>query len=602
LIKWESRRIAKLILEMHGSESSKIQDAAAKDGDGWRVPQYGDIAILLPVLTHADAIEDALRELEIPYVLEGGKFYYARSEVSSAITVMRAIANPNDSVALYGSLRSVFFGLSDEDLLRAHMDGLLLDYREKAPRESALYQPFEILRDLHRHRHERRASETFETLLQKTGAREVLAARGFQSLANLNKLGRTLRVLQGAGTFSQVVDLLRTMDEEGLAESESRLMEERGNAVRVMTIHKAKGLDFPIVFVATLGVEKRARSKRLLADPRKRKIFGLIAGPADSGLYTHSWKELSDEEKRREDAELVRLLYVALTRARDCLILSTHTAGWKKEEDSELWKPDTKGTRLGPLGAFLEDCYSGKSELVRMIDVEDLDGKPSPAKASRSQSTPDWQAVASRDYEELRSLLANTPSAGVLKAAGRDIDGIGVEDRASEDRTAEAAGNRSIRLGVAFHEAMERVDFSAADDLSRLAQHMAARHRLDPASMRMLEDMMHSSLTSELLGRARIAARSNKRILREVPFVRPMDAASIEEGKIDLLFEGESGWVLVDYKTDWVSDRAEEVEEFFRRKYAAQIREYVDALRALSVKVESAFLLLARTGDAVRMI
>ena len=78
--------------------------------------------------------------------------------------------------------------------------------------------------------------------------------RGFQSLANLNKLGRMLRAFQGDTTFSQVVDLLGAVDEEGLAESESRLMEERSNAVRIMTIHKAKGLDFPIVFVPELSV------------------------------------------------------------------------------------------------------------------------------------------------------------------------------------------------------------------------------------------------------------------------------------------------------------------------------------------------------------
>ena len=155
---------------------------------------------------------------------------------------------------LYGSLRSIFFGLSDEDLLQAHIGGLPLDYRKEVPRESPLCHPFEILRDLHGKRHERRASETFEVLLQKTGAREVLAVRGFQSLANLNKLGRTLRAFQGDATFSQVIDLLDTIDEEELAESESRLMEERSNAVRIMSIHKAKGLDFPIVFAAALGL------------------------------------------------------------------------------------------------------------------------------------------------------------------------------------------------------------------------------------------------------------------------------------------------------------------------------------------------------------
>ncbi len=360
---------------MNGSKDWKVQDPGEISGDGWRAPQYGDIAVLLPVLTHVHVLEEKFRDLGIPYVLEGGKFYYARSEVSSALLVLRAIANPNDSVALYGSLRSIFFGLSDEDLLRAHIDGLPLDYRKEVPRDSPLCHPFEILRDLHRRRHARRASETFEILLQKTGAREVLAVRGFQSLANLNKLGRTLRAFQGDATFSQVIDLLGAIDEEGLAESESRLMEERSNAVRIMTIHKAKGLDFPIVFAAALGLGTVSRSKDVLVDRAEKRIFAIKVGSKDSGLRTSRWKELADEEKKRENAELVRLLYVALTRARDHLILSTHTAGSRKPEGSEHYVPKTEGTRLNPLDSFLADCYSGKNDLAHLIDGASLDAK-----------------------------------------------------------------------------------------------------------------------------------------------------------------------------------------------------------------------------------
>jgi ATP-dependent exoDNAse (exonuclease V) beta subunit len=601
-IELESRRIAKLIREIHGSESWKIEDPAEKGGDGRRTPGYGDIAVLLPVLTHADILEEEFRDMGIPYVLEGGKFYYARSEVSSAITVLRAVANPNDNVALYGSLRSIFFGLSDEDLLRAHIEGLPLDYRKETPEESALHHPYEILRDLHLRRHERRASETFEILLQKTGAREVLAANGFQSLANLNKLGRTLRAFQGEATFSQVVELLATMDEEGLAESESRLMEERSDAVRVMSIHKAKGLDFPIVVVAALGLKKQARGKSILSDPREKKIFALSFGSRDSGLQTPRWKELADEEKIRENAELVRLLYVGLTRARDHMILSAHTTGWKKVEGSGKWILATENTRLDPLGSFLADCYSAGSGLVRLIDADRLDAAGAVPKSAQSKSDMNWQALAIREYKELRALLANTPSSGNMKAAGQVQDTLGSEDSAVEERVPEAAGNRGIRLGVAFHEAMERVDLSSAKSPPEFTRDVATRHRLDPENTGLLESMMQVCVSSELLSRARGAGQAKRRILREFSFVRPLDSGAIEEGKIDLLFEEEDGWVLVDYKTDWVSKKSEGVAEFFRNKYEGQIREYVDALRAFSVTVKSAYLLLARTGEAVQII
>ena len=598
-VECESKRIAGLIRTMQGSASWKIRDAEEKEGSRWRVPRYGDISILLPVITYAYVLEEALRDLEIPYVLEGGKFYYARSEVSSAITVLRAVANPNDTVALYGSLRSIFFGFSDEELLQARTEGQEFDYRQDAPPESPLKRSYEILMDLHRHRHERRASETFEILLQKTGAREVLATRGFQSLANLNKLGRMLRTLQGENTFSQVVELLAAMDEERLAESESRLMEERSDAVRIMSIHKAKGLDFPIVFIAALGLKKQFRGNNLLADPRERKLFALSIGSKDTGVQTPGWDALDDGEKKREIAELTRLLYVALTRARDHLILSTHTAAWRKPDNAAQWIPATDATRLSPLGPFLEDCLLGDTNLVRLIDAGELDASVVPPKTAGAQTGKNWRAIAESEYKALHALLRDTPAAGKGKTA---TDTAVQDDDESNDREPQAVENRAVRLGLAFHEAMERVDIFYRKDWTQMAQELNTRYKLDRENARKLEEMMHISLSSELLERARAAASLGKRVLRELPFVRRLDQGTIEEGKIDLLFEEEDGWVLVDYKTDWVSRDDESAVEFFRKKYSGQIREYIEAVQSLSLKATSAYLLLARTGNAVKLL
>lgn len=585
----EAARIAVLIGRIcSGAAEWTVEDAGKR-----RTPRYGDIAILLPVLSRADILEDALREREIPYVLEGGKFYYARSEVSSAITILRAVANPNDSVALYGGLRSIFFGFSDEDLLRARKRGERLDYRARLPEDSPLFHPFAILRELHERRHDRPASETFEILLQKTGAREVLAARGFQSLANLGKLARTLRSLQGDATFSQVVGLLSTMDEEGLAESESRLMEERSNAVRIMSIHKSKGLDFPIVFVASLGLKRKARNKNLLVDYHRKKVFGLSIG---RGLRTPGWNELSEEERKREDAELVRLLYVALTRPRDHLIISTHTQKWKPAGEGGQWIPETQGTRLKPLAQLLEDSLGGDSAWARWIDVETLDAPGKPRQQALLPQTRDWGAVIAREYETLRQLL-RTPASGELKAAGQASRQRG--NRAPEDRDSALSGDRSVRLGVAFHEAMETIDMARPENWRRHLGELAARYSLDRQCVGDFEAMMQATLSSDMFSRALGAVQSGARVLRELPFVRQRPDGTVVEGKIDLLFEEPRGWVLVDYKTDWVSGQAQEAAEHFRQRYSDQIGEYVEALRSLQIQVSAAYLLLARTGAAI---
>ncbi len=597
----EASRVVKLITQMRGGADWEVFDSSSEGDQAWRAPRYGDMAILLPVLTRVDIFEDALREAEIPYVLEGGKFYYARSEVSSALTILRAVANPNDAVALYGSLRSIFFGLSDEDLLRAHIDGQPFDYRREIGEESPLFHPYEVLRDLHQYRHERRASETLEILLQKTGAREVLAAHGFQSLANLSKLVRTLRALQGEVTFSQVIELLQKMDEEGLAESESRLMEERSDAVRVMSIHKAKGLDFPIVFVAGLGLKKLVRSGNFLADHHQRKVFALSVGPKELGLQTPGWKELVEAEKKRENAELVRLLYVGLTRARDHLILCTHTRSWKKLQGTDQLIPNVEGTRLKPLSSFLADCYSQGTNLANIIDTASLDAASSPRQVTRKPKRQDWGNILKRQYQELHTLLRNTPSARDLRAPAESADSSGGEDHPAEDRLPDAVRDRAIRIGVAFHEAMERIDFFQLASVADWAGEAGARHKLDEESVHRLKDMLHQSLTSNLIERACQAVRSGGRILRELPFVRPLNCMAIEEGKIDLLFEEAGGWVLVDYKTDALPQGRRNIAEYFRDKYVGQIRAYAEALAALPVKVEAAYLLLARTGDSIEI-
>jgi ATP-dependent helicase/nuclease subunit A len=328
-------------------------------------------------------------------------------------------------------------------------------------------------------------------------------------------------------------------------------------------------------------------------------VFGLSIGPKESGLQTPGWKELSDEERKRENAELVRLLYVAVTRARDHLVLCTHTQNWKVPEHGQH-VPDTDGTRLKPLSPLIENCLSKETGLVHWLDAGSLDAPKRPRQQPLTE-TRDFKTVLENEYRELRTILSDTPSSRDLKPAGKGKGESDQADSAPEDRSPEAAGNRSVRLGVAFHEAMERVDLFRQEDLGGAVRELIARHSLDRDSAGKLLEMIRTTLSSELMERARAAANAGGRILRELPFVRPLNGG-VEEGKIDLLFEEREGWVLIDYKTDWVSSKMENVEEYFLGKYSGQIREYAGALNALSVKVSSAYLLLARTGTAIQVV
>ena len=569
----EAERIANLIClicRTRDSDLYRVQDAAASGVR--RSAHYGDIAILLPTLTHADALEDALREADVPYVLEGGRLYYTRGEVGSAVTALSAIANPGNEAALCGALKSIFFGISDEDLLRARMEGIAPDYRRPVPDNSPFHAPFEILRELHKQRHERPASETFEILLRETGAREILAARGRQHLANLTKISRALRAIEGAGRngFSRTIELLSILEKEELNESESRLAEARSDAVRVMTIHKSKGLDFPIVIAAMLGLKKKAQTKTLLADRHQRKLFAVKAGDKASGRWTEGWEKLDEGDRRREDAELARLLYVALTRARDHLVLSTHTNKREKTEQ-ESFAPDVSGTRLEPLKDVLRKCLADET-LARRIDVKRLDTAARVQLARSGQ----WSAASGqqensrfeegiesvkRQYRELRELVENmsndmearasSPASneGTVYNTGDPIKQVDSPPASTAGKNKTVVRRRSVRVGTAFHEVMERVDLKELTGLAELLREAGTRSNLSGTDQQKLEDMVEKCLASNLMQRARKAAREGRRVLRETPFVRQLEKGRTEEGRIDLLFEEDGAWTLVDYKT-----------------------------------------------------
>jgi ATP-dependent exoDNAse (exonuclease V) beta subunit len=233
-------------------------------------------------------------------------------------------------------------------------------------------------------------------------------------------------------------------------------------------------LDFPIVIVASLGLKRQNRTGKLLADFHRKRIFGLRIGPKDSGLRTPGWDELSGEEKKREDAELVRLLYVAMTRARDHLILSTHAQKWEKPESGDLWIPDMESTRLKPLSPFLIPCFSEGNDLVRWVDVAELDAESGPPQTVSVPKMKDWRAIAEREYQELHALLRTTPSAENLQAAGQVTSETDAGDRAPEDRMPEAAANRAVRLGTAFHEAMERMSLFSLTAWLNACRHQAS--------------------------------------------------------------------------------------------------------------------------------
>ena len=298
-----------------------------RDGDSVRPVRPGDVALLVRRMSpdFIDPFETALVAHGVPYRLVGGKEYFARDEVQALTAVLRAIDNPVDRLAVFTALRSPFFGFSDDDLWQFVSSGGNLNYLAPIPddaRNRELLAPaFKDLTRLHRLRRVAPPSDVLMALFQRTRALAGFRLRrgGDQALANLWKTVDLARAYEAAGpaTLRTVVRFLEEERQAGTEEGDSPVGEQAGAQVEVVTVHRAKGLEYPIVVLADILAGQH------------RVEGSIVSHAAGEGwlqvgsFKPEGWDEAKAAENLQEEAEERRLLYVALTRARDHLVIPT---------------------------------------------------------------------------------------------------------------------------------------------------------------------------------------------------------------------------------------------------------------------------------------
>jgi ATP-dependent helicase/nuclease subunit A len=354
--------------------------------EGWR-PR--DVAVLLPALTQVKAYEYALRRFAIPYEIVRGRGFYQCQEIRDLVHLLAAVVDPEDDLALTAALRSPLFGLSDTALERlAAVPGRLgaavarADVALEPDDSAALGEARRTLATLRAARDRVTVAELLTQAIDATGIEPVLAAQfhGAQKVANVRKLVARARA-QGSRGFldaATFVGRARGLLDEVAREPEAARLAADVDAVQVMTVHQAKGLEFPVVVLPDLGREApRDFRSPVVVDPR----FGLLAA-ATFGAGRHRLAHALIEDWRRDDrergeAERARLLYVACTRARELLVLC-----------------EGKGRRAALAAA---------------------DGEP-----ERSACEQIWSFLG---RERVAAFLAGSATQTVLAAAGEDADG-----------------------------------------------------------------------------------------------------------------------------------------------------------------------------------
>ncbi len=555
--------------------------------NGTRLVEYGDVSLLFRKMTNAGVYVDAFRERGVPHVVEAGRGFFATQEVTDFLNLLACLAYPEDRLALAGVLRSPMGGLTDRELY-AWARG------EDIPKVSAL---LETLREGRGEIHRLPVSEALDRILLAFPVLEsATLLAGEQGRNNVLKV-RSLALKREESLevgFARLVDWLREQGREIRDEGESPLAEEDINAVKLLTVHKAKGLEFPVVVLAGLHAGSRVpRNEISLSRDRSTGAWALRVAPAQTpGM---AWAE--DRAAAFRDSEERRLFYVAATRARERLVFSA-------------------AVRHGPRGKFAkaEGFLAYLNEALE-TDVRDEDTEWPPggdAEVERVIVAPSAEGrVPGREEKEApipqnleQTWIDRRAEAEQVRKQLLDIRPSRLNDEEGEAGWAKSEGegiprDRRLLVGTVAHGVMERIDLKGPDrgldDAVRLALDECLPEAPKDERKEIYEEV--KEMVAGFVGSSDFTDRIQpfEVLGREVPCFLPdvekNGFTGSVEGKVDLVLRDAEGILVIDYKTDKIDgEKARERAEKYRRQGELYGRALSDALGVEIKRFGVAFL------------
>ena len=600
--------------------------------------EYGDIAILCRASTSFAEYEEALEQAGVPYVTTAGRGFYERPEIRDLQNALRALSDPHDDLALVGLLRSPAFAVSDPGIYRlcGRRDELATDgvahslwdhmrqevaARDDAARDDAAAiastapgskaEDAQAAADLQRIDRAWRVVGGLRALAGRVTVGELLAAYldttaypamlrlagDHRAARNVDKLLDDARAsrLVGVGDF---IEWMASISSASAREGEARAVAE--GMVRILTIHSAKGLEFPVVALGDMGKAAGGRSNGLMVDDQLGVLPKIVDESGDGPAAYELAKLL---ETSRDDAESRRLLYVAVTRAKDLVLLSG-SAG------------RNKGGELSKLGGWL-------GLVADALPIDSLDA----ASIAPESSAPVTTTVRSpfeltatlypEAFEPARRAAVVTPPTSQITTTATTATTTlpDLVEPIKRDQTVDLAGEEASEarrdpprrvwrvvpeertrarpptwvIGTLVHKAIERWRFPADDPeintwLAALARESGIIDRREAdfavkGAMSLLDRFADHPLRHTL-------ERAEHR-MHEVPYaVKDKDSSGrVREGYIDLLYRLDGRWTILDFKVDDV--RPHNLEQFKktlfepRGGYVGQVAEYADAVQEI---------------------
>ena len=522
-----------------------------------QTPEPGDFMIITKLKKHLQVYARALEDMGIPYQVSGGEGFCESIELYEIYKVLKAVADPRNSAALAAALRGRFFGVSDNDLYKFAKSGGRFSYftkPETGPR--IVPEAFNRLREYNEIVRQNSPVTAVEMILEKLAVIPFAVSQeaGSSRTGNVLKAVELLREHRAdqTGTFAELVDYLYALHNTQDIE-EMWLFPGTAKAVRVMNLHKAKGLEAPVVILADPLCTSKEYAPELHITRTADKPAGYFPVTSPTGSYStqllavpQNWETQATEETKYENEEKKRLDYVAVTRAKNILVVSTYHESRKKK----AWE-------------FLSSYLEG----VPKLEVPETSAKKKREIFDIEKTN--WDNEKSRMHEDIRSICAQSYNAESVTAS---IDKSGVFD--------ESTGSGAA-WGTIVHRALEACANGKRDRLEILGQKWLADEKISQEELPHLTELADKVMKSELWKRLLEA----KEKYYEVPF-SIVKEDTVVSGIIDIVFKEEDGWVLVDYKTD-------DFERDPKRKevYEKQLDTYADSWqKATGEKVKEKLL------------
>ncbi len=547
---------------------------------------YGDIAILCRASTSFGAYEDALERAGVPFLTVAGRGFYQRAEIRDLLNTLQALADPTDDLVLAGLLRSPALALSDEAL-----------YRLAQARETSAGSLWETLQNnqvqlssqdtqrasravkliqvLHGQVGRTTVADLLKAFLDATSYRAALIQAGQPRAArNVAKLladAHDSRIV----SVSEFLAYVSGLRDVGAREGEARATAER--VVQIMSVHAAKGLEFPVVVIGDITYQSPSRY-RVLLDPR----LGLLLPQKDeAGELPASYRLGKGQADDQEAAELDRLLYVAATRAEEKLLLSGCVS---------LKKDGRLGNLGGWLGKLAGEDVLGLAEAA--IQYDETDPQPltldlqieqtpvacyiySPtAEAGLSTYTvapePEWPTPLPPPF--LKPITAPPPKLPLERNEPQRV--WRVVPAVERPRAPAWVVGKLVHSALALWRfpddgfdnwAAAQARNLGLTDERQVTHAVVESHRL-----------LHRFQTHPLY---HTMAQADQR-LHEVPYSLTI-AGQIEAGVIDALFLQDGIWTIVEFKTDQIRDETQREALLTQTDYLSQVNRYRQAVKHL---------------------